>query len=108
MLNAVSQPANCRDNWDEITRVAASQGVELGAGEKSLIQMRFAKATLLAVEPAKNKGMTETVAREQLHTVLWHPTLEQDDVYGLVSGGNAAQHREHHPSAAAADQNCTG
>lgn len=40
------------------------------------------------VELRKNKGMTETVAREQLedNVVLGTLMLEQDEVDGLVSG----------------------
>ncbi|MDA2046473.1 phosphate acyltransferase, partial [Bacillus cereus] len=76
-------------NPDEITRVAASQGVELGAGVE-IVDPDVVRESYVArlVELRKNKGMTETVAREQLedNVVLGTLMLEQDDVDGLVSG----------------------
>jgi len=54
-----------------------------------LIQKWFAKNYVgRLVELRKNKGMTETVAREQLedNVVLGTLMLEQDEVDGLVSG----------------------
>lgn len=74
---------------DEIKRVAAAQGVELGAGieivaPKSVRQNYVERL----VELRKNKGMTEIVAREQLedNVVLGTMMLERNEVDGLVSG----------------------
>lgn len=76
-------------NPDEINRVAASQGVELGAGIE-IVDPEVVRESYVArlVELRKNKGMTEAVAREQLedNVVLGTLMLEQDEVDGLVSG----------------------
>ncbi|ECB3655236.1 phosphate acetyltransferase, partial [Salmonella enterica subsp. enterica serovar Infantis] len=54
-------------NPDEINRVAASQGVELGAGIE-IVDPEVVRESYVArlVELRKSKGMTEPVAREQL------------------------------------------
>ncbi|KMW72019.1 phosphate acetyltransferase [Photorhabdus luminescens subsp. luminescens] len=74
---------------EEIRRVAAAQGVELGAGIEIVdpIAVRERYVPRL-VELRKNKGMTEVVAREQLedNVVLGTLMLEQGEVDGLVSG----------------------
>ena len=76
-------------NPAEINRVAASQGVELGAGIE-IVDPEVVRESYVGrlVELRKNKGMTETVAREQLedNVVLGTLMLEQDEVDGLVSG----------------------
>ncbi len=76
-------------NPDEINRVAASQGVELGAGIE-IVDPEVVRESYVArlVELRKNKGMTEAVAREQLedNVVLGTLMLEQDEVDGPVSG----------------------
>lgn len=76
-------------NPDEINRVAASQGVELGAGIE-IVDPEVVRESYVArlVELRKSKGMTEAVAREQLedNVVLGTLMLEQDEVDGLVSG----------------------
>ncbi|QTL41183.1 phosphate acetyltransferase [Xenorhabdus budapestensis] len=74
---------------EEIRRVAAAQGVELGAGVEIInpasVRERYVPRL---VELRKNKGMTEVVAREQLedNVVLGTMMLEQSEVDGLVSG----------------------
>ncbi|WP_340607774.1 phosphate acetyltransferase [Xenorhabdus bharatensis] len=74
---------------EEIRRVAAAQGVELGAGieivNPAAVRERYVPRL---VELRKNKGMTEVVAREQLedNVVLGTMMLEQNEVDGLVSG----------------------
>ncbi|WFQ79913.1 phosphate acetyltransferase [Xenorhabdus sp. SF857] len=74
---------------EEIRRVAAAQGVELGAGielvNPASVRERYVPRL---VELRKNKGMTEVVAREQLedNVVLGTMMLEQGEVDGLVSG----------------------
>ncbi|MEQ1975231.1 phosphate acetyltransferase [Xenorhabdus sp. SGI240] len=74
---------------EEIRRVAAAQGVELGAGielvSPASVRERYVPRL---VELRKNKGMTEVVAREQLedNVVLGTMMLEQGEVDGLVSG----------------------
>ncbi|WP_198148764.1 phosphate acetyltransferase [Xenorhabdus hominickii] len=74
---------------EEIRRVAAAQGVELGAGieivNPAAVRERYVPRL---VELRKNKGMTEVVAREQLedNVVLGTLMLEQNEVDGLVSG----------------------
>ncbi|MER2471794.1 phosphate acetyltransferase [Photorhabdus laumondii] len=74
---------------EEIRRVAAAQGVELGAGieivDPVAVRERYVPRL---VELRKNKGMTEVVAREQLedNVVLGTLMLEQGEVDGLVSG----------------------
>ena len=92
-------------NPDEINRVAAAQGVELGAGIE-IVDPEVVRESYVGrlVELRKNKGMTETVAREQLedNVVLGTLTLEQD---GIRRGSH---HCQHHSSAAAADQNRAG
>lgn len=76
-------------NPDEIKRVAAAQGVELGEGIE-IIDPEVARNDYVArlVELRKNKGMTEVVAQEQLedNVVLGTMMLERDRVDGLVSG----------------------
>nr|WP_202428500.1 phosphate acetyltransferase [Dickeya dianthicola] len=76
-------------NPDEIQRVAAAQGVELGKGIEIVdpIEARERYVPRL-VELRKSKGMTEVVAREQLedNVVLGTLMLEQGEVDGLVSG----------------------
>ncbi|MCP6519511.1 phosphate acyltransferase, partial [Klebsiella pneumoniae] len=67
-------------NPDEINRVAAAQGVELGAGIE-IVDPEVVRESYVArlVELRKNKGMTEAVAREQLedNVVLGTLMLEQ-------------------------------
>ncbi|GAB7199576.1 phosphate acetyltransferase [Dickeya oryzae] len=76
-------------NPDEIQRVAAAQGVELGKGIEIIdpVEARERYVPRL-VELRKSKGMTEVVAREQLedNVVLGTLMLEQGEVDGLVSG----------------------
>lgn len=76
-------------NPDEIHRVAAAQGVELGAGIE-IVDPEEARNNYVArlVELRKNKGMTEVVAQEQLedNVVLGTMMLERGEVDGLVSG----------------------
>ena len=76
-------------NPDEIQRVAAAQGVELGKGVEIVdpAQVRENYVPRL-VELRKNKGMTEVVAQEQLedNVVLGTMMLERGEVDGLVSG----------------------
>ncbi|HHR6129061.1 TPA: phosphate acetyltransferase [Providencia alcalifaciens] len=76
-------------NPDDIRRVAASQGIELGAGIDIVdpIKVREEYVARL-VELRKSKGMTEVVAREQLedNVVLGTLMLEKGEVDGLVSG----------------------
>lgn len=74
---------------DEIKRVAAAQGIELGAGIEIVAPKSVRKNYVeRLVELRKNKGMTEIVAREQLedNVVLGTMMLEKDEVDGLVSG----------------------
>ncbi|QZN94445.1 phosphate acetyltransferase [Symbiopectobacterium purcellii] len=76
-------------NPEEIQRVAAAQGVELGKGieivDPEAVRERYVPRL---VELRKSKGMTEVVAREQLedNVVLGTLMLEQGEVDGLVSG----------------------
>jgi len=76
-------------NPDEIQRVAAAQGVELGKGVEIVdpAQVRENYVPRL-VELRKSKGMTEVVAQEQLedNVVLGTMMLESGEVDGLVSG----------------------
>ncbi|KLN47076.1 phosphate acetyltransferase, partial [Providencia rettgeri] len=76
-------------NPEDIRRVAAAQGIELGTGIEivDLIKVREEYVARL-VELRKNKGMTEVVAREQLedNVVLGTLMLEKGEVDGLVSG----------------------
>ncbi|HDZ2605000.1 TPA: phosphate acetyltransferase [Klebsiella pneumoniae] len=76
-------------NPDEIYRVAAAQGIELGAGI-AIIDPKVVRESYVArlVKLRKNKGMNEAVAREQLedNVVLGTLMLEQNEVDGLVSG----------------------
>jgi phosphate acetyltransferase len=76
-------------NPAEIQRVAATQGVELGAGIE-IIDPEVVREEYVArmVELRKSKGMTEVVAREQLedNVVLGTLMLEKGAVDGLVSG----------------------
>ncbi|QLK88048.1 phosphate acetyltransferase [Arsenophonus endosymbiont of Aphis craccivora] len=74
---------------DEIKRVAAAQGIELGAGIEIVASKSVRKNYVeRLVELRKNKGMTEIVAREQLedNVVLGTMMLEKNEVDGLVSG----------------------
>lgn len=74
---------------DEIKRVAAAQGIALGAGIEIVAPKSVRKNYVeRLVELRKNKGMTEIVAREQLedNVVLGTMMLEKNEVDGLVSG----------------------
>ncbi|MFS1563545.1 MAG: phosphate acetyltransferase [Candidatus Arsenophonus phytopathogenicus] len=74
---------------DEIKRVAAAQGIELGAGIEIVAPKSVRKNYVeRLVELRKNKGMTEIVARGQLedNVVLGTMMLEKNEVDGLVSG----------------------
>ncbi|WGV99396.1 phosphate acetyltransferase [Vibrio sp. YMD68] len=76
-------------NPDEIRRVAAAQGVELGAGVE-IIDPEAVRENYVArlVELRGKKGMTEVVAREKLEDSVFLGTmmLENNEVDGLVSG----------------------
>lgn len=76
-------------NPEEIQRVAAAQGVELGKGIE-IVDPEAARENYVArlVELRKSKGMTEVVAREQLedNVMLGTMMLERGEVDGLVSG----------------------
>jgi len=76
-------------NPDEIQRVAAAQGVELGKGIE-IVDPVVVREDYVArlVELRKSKGMTEVVAREQLedNVMLGTMMLERNEVDGLVSG----------------------
>ncbi|MFH0264887.1 phosphate acetyltransferase [Vibrio rumoiensis] len=76
-------------NPDEIRRVAAQQGVELGAGVE-IIDSEKVRENYVArlVELRGAKGMTEVVAREKLEDSVFLGTmmLEAGEVDGLVSG----------------------
>ncbi|EMK2346195.1 phosphate acetyltransferase [Vibrio fluvialis] len=76
-------------NPDEIRRVAAQQGVELGAGVE-IIDADSVRKNYVArlVELRGSKGMTEVVAREKLEDSVFLGTmmLEANEVDGLVSG----------------------
>ncbi|EPG0606788.1 phosphate acetyltransferase [Vibrio fluvialis] len=76
-------------NPDEIRRVAAQQGVELGAGVE-IIDADSVRENYVArlVELRGAKGMTEVVAREKLEDSVFLGTmmLEANEVDGLVSG----------------------
>ncbi|MEM6160751.1 phosphate acetyltransferase [Erwinia sp. P6884] len=76
-------------NPEEIQRVAAVQGVELGAGIE-IVDPEVVRENYVArlVELRKSKGMTEVVAREQLedNVMLGTMMLERSEVDGLVSG----------------------
>ncbi|WP_188470341.1 phosphate acetyltransferase [Hafnia psychrotolerans] len=76
-------------NPDEIQRVAAAQGIELGKGIQ-IVDPAVVREEYVArmVELRKSKGMTEVVAREQLedNVVLATLMLEKGEVDGLVSG----------------------
>ena len=76
-------------NPDEVRKVAASQGVTLGAGVEIVDPENIReKYVPRLVELRKNKGMTEVIAREQLadNVVLGTMMLEANEVDGLVSG----------------------
>ncbi|HEQ1857431.1 TPA: phosphate acetyltransferase [Providencia alcalifaciens] len=76
-------------NPDDIRRVAASQGIELGAGIEIVDPLKVREEYVARlVELRKSKGMTEVVAREQLedNVVLGTLMLEKGEVDGLVSG----------------------
>ncbi|MFU9136799.1 phosphate acetyltransferase [Erwinia tasmaniensis] len=76
-------------NPDEIQRVAAVQGVELGKGieivDPDAVRENYVPRL---VELRKSKGMTEVVAQEQLedNVMLGTMMLERGEVDGLVSG----------------------
>ncbi|MFA0039070.1 phosphate acetyltransferase [Vibrio sp. 10N.261.52.A1] len=76
-------------NPEEIKRVAAQQGVELGAGV-TIINSDEVRENYVArlVELRGAKGMTEVVAREKLQDSVFLGTmmLENGEVDGLVSG----------------------
>ncbi|EKO3384326.1 phosphate acetyltransferase [Vibrio fluvialis] len=76
-------------NPDEIRRVAAQQGVELGAGVE-IIDADSVRENYVdrLVELRGAKGMTEVVAREKLEDSVFLGTmmLEANEVDGLVSG----------------------
>ncbi|MFK8258089.1 phosphate acetyltransferase [Erwinia sp. AnSW2-5] len=76
-------------NPEEIQRVAAAQGVELGKGIE-IVDPSVARENYVArlVELRKSKGMTEVVAQEQLedNVMLGTMMLESGEVDGLVSG----------------------
>ncbi|PML04090.1 phosphate acetyltransferase [Vibrio breoganii] len=76
-------------NPEEIRRVAAQQGVELGAGVE-IIDSEAVRENYVArlVELRSKKGMTEVVAREKLQDSVFLGTmmLEAGEVDGLVSG----------------------
>ena len=76
-------------NPEEIRRVAAQQGVELGAGVE-IIDPEKVRENYVArlVELRGAKGMTEVVAREKLEDSVFLGTmmLEAGEVDGLVSG----------------------
>ncbi|MGE9552812.1 phosphate acetyltransferase [Erwinia amylovora] len=76
-------------NPDEIQRVAAVQGVELGKGIE-IVDPEVVRENYVArlVELRKSKGMTEVVAQEQLedNVMLGTMMLERGEVDGLVSG----------------------
>ncbi|MFC5078206.1 Phosphate acetyltransferase [Vibrio thalassae] len=76
-------------NPEEIKRVAAQQGVELGAGV-TIIDSDAVRENYVArlVELRGSKGMTEVVAREKLQDSVYLGTmmLEANEVDGLVSG----------------------
>ncbi|PLV63402.1 phosphate acetyltransferase [Erwinia sp. E602] len=76
-------------NPEEIQRVAAAQGVELGKGIEIVdpVVVRDNYVPRL-VELRKSKGMTEVVAQEQLedNVMLGTMMLEAGEVDGLVSG----------------------
>ncbi|WP_421506607.1 phosphate acetyltransferase [Erwinia rhapontici] len=76
-------------NPEEIQRVAAAQGVELGKGIE-IVDPAVARENYVArlVELRKSKGMTEVVAQEQLedNVMLGTMMLESGEVDGLVSG----------------------
>ncbi|MFG1174218.1 phosphate acetyltransferase [Erwiniaceae bacterium CAU 1747] len=76
-------------NPDEIQRVAAAQGVELGKGIE-IVDPAVVRENYVArlVELRKSKGMTEVVAQEQLedNVMLGTMMLEAGEVDGLVSG----------------------
>lgn len=74
---------------EDIHRVAAAQGVTLGAGVE-IVDPASVRDSYIPrlVELRKSKGMTEAVAREQLedHVMLGTMMLEASEVDGLVSG----------------------
>ncbi len=76
-------------NPDEIQRVSAAQGIELGKGIE-IVDPKVVRNNYVPrlVELRKNKGMTEVVAQEQLedNVVLGTMMLESGEVDGLVSG----------------------
>nr|WP_239553127.1 phosphate acetyltransferase [Pantoea coffeiphila] len=76
-------------NPEEIQRVAAAQGVELGKGIE-IVDPAVVRENYVArlVELRKSKGMTEVVAQEQLedNVMLGTMMLEASEVDGLVSG----------------------
>ncbi|MFV0575714.1 MAG: phosphate acetyltransferase [Vibrio sp.] len=76
-------------NPEEIRRVAAQQGVELGAGVEIIDADKVRENYVeRLVELRGAKGMTEVVAREKLEDSVFLGTmmLERGEVDGLVSG----------------------
>lgn len=76
-------------NPEEIKRVAAQQGVELGAGVEIIDSDKVRENYVeRLVELRGAKGMTEVVAREKLEDSVFLGTmmLERGEVDGLVSG----------------------
>ncbi|MDH2375559.1 MULTISPECIES: phosphate acetyltransferase [Providencia] len=76
-------------NPEDIRRVAAAQGIELGTGIEIVDPVKVREEYVARlVELRKSKGMTEVVAREQLedNVVLGTLMLEKGEVDGLVSG----------------------
>lgn len=76
-------------NEDEIRLIAAAQGVEIGRGVEIIDPNKTRKNYIARlVELRKSKGMTESIANEQLHdnVVLGTMMLEANEVDGLVSG----------------------
>ncbi|MDD9339755.1 MAG: phosphate acetyltransferase [Providencia heimbachae] len=76
-------------NPEDIRRVAAAQGIELGTGIEIVDPVKAREEYVARlVELRKSKGMTEVVAREQLedNVVLGTLMLEKGEVDGLVSG----------------------
>ncbi|MEQ4733854.1 MULTISPECIES: phosphate acetyltransferase [Providencia] len=76
-------------NPEDIRRVAAAQGIELGTGIEIVDPVKVREEYVARlVELRKSKGMTEVVAHEQLedNVVLGTLMLEKGEVDGLVSG----------------------
>ncbi len=89
-------------NPDDIRRVAAAQGIELGTGIEIVDPVKVREEYVARlVELRKNKGMTEVVAREQLedNVVLGTLMLEKGEVDTRFRRG--PYHCQHYPSTAA-------